>query len=321
MYYKGILPKEFKNQRFVTILEKPIECINENFKGADLQPDTQTMAKTMAEKYSIDLAVDLSYKPRVGLWGSFDNYCEHNGQSICGWEYWHISNGYEDTKNPDSSFSFPNGVFGITYKLPKDAKVLIIDESNFAEKKQLLIDYDFDVKKMMKDVDVIIQTSYATPYDIPSICITNYETFQKLEIIDNWTKEYFDSPKQYFIKNGELCLEDKELIVKKIEIDSSCFEFLPEEIKNDKEIFLECIDKGIVEIYPFANDSLKYNPEIIDGVIKSLQKFDCVETFDSSEFRKYPNELIELINIHKEEIKNERLEQLNLENNIELDDQ
>lgn len=319
MYYKGNLPESYKNQKYVTILDSPIESINGKFRGAEHQPDTKTMAKMMASALSIDHVVQLPYKPHTGLWGSLDNVWTYNGESICGWEDWHIINGYTDTKNKETSFSFPNGIFGITYKLPEDAKVLIIDDSDLEEKKQLLIDYDFDVKKMMQDVDVIIEVSGVSPWDIPSICITNEETFKKLEIIDNWYKDYFDSPKKYFIENGEVSLEEKELLVRKIELDSNCFNYLPEEVKNDKEIFLECIDKGILEIVPYASDYLKYDKEIVNAIVDKFQEFECSKGYDLEDLRTYPNELIEIINLNKEEIQNERLENSN-EEKIELED-
>jgi len=320
MYYKGPLTDEFKNQQFVTILENPIEGLNANFKGAESQPDTRTMAKILESTLSADAPIHLSYKPRTGFWGSFADVWTYNGESICGWEDWHITNGYTDTKDKDSSFSFPNGIFGITYKLPEDAKVLIFKESDFEEKKQLLKDYDFDVKKMMEDVDIIIETSGASPWDVPSICVTNLETFKKLEIIDNWYKDYFDSPKQYFIKDGEVSLEEKELIIKKIEVNPDCFQFLPDEVKEDKEIFLGCIDKGIIEIAPYINDYLKYDREVINKIVDKFSEFECSEKYNLDGFRRFPNELIEAINLNKENIKEERLELSEQEENLELDD-
>lgn len=256
MYYSGIIPDAFRKIRYRTVMNEPFEEVKENFRGSEHQKNfkeevdfLKSLAPQMLERYIQDSSS--AFKPRIGLWGSFE-FGLDNPDELYPWENFEI---YNHIRNYD------NGVYGIDYNLPEGIKVLIVDDSK-GDYAKVLKDYGYNVQKIVDEYDVFIETSGNSFFDVPSVCIFNKETLERLEILDYFIKNDFESERKFFIKDG------KEYKESKFDFDGYILNLSEEE---------------------------KTNPEVINKVIEEFFKLEDSIFYSEEGFRKYPKEMFETL--------------------------
>lgn len=240
--YTGKLTDEYKDIIFCTLSKAPMEVIYENFR--DFKSEDNYFEK----------------KPHCGLWGSFHTNEKDEPINL------EKDKPYPWETSGCNPMVYNNGFFVTKYKLPEDCKVLIFDvETDFDYIKSEYGDW----KSICSKFDAIIQMKDVYPYDVPSVCITNKKTFEKLQIEDFYYKKNFYYYEYHYPNNTNYydkeevtyIIQEKNNALEKLDECGYLLKYLDEDLKNNFDICKRAVSQNPFAI-KFIGEKLKNNKEL-----------------------------------------------------------